>query len=81
MHKPIRLFLLSLLVPALLPAQPGSPGNFEVQKIADGVYAVVRTDPPGIMFEANSGFLVGDDDVVVIDGGSNPTSANRPGHR
>jgi len=75
MRKPIRLFLLSLLIPALLPAQPGSPANIEVRKLAEGVYAVVRTDPPGIMFEANSGFIVSDDDVVVIDGGSNPTSA------
>ena len=27
------------------------------------------------MFEANSGFIVGDEDVVVVDGGSNPASA------
>lgn len=67
------LQILSLIALAVLPA--GSPDNLEVRKVADGVYAVVRTDPPGIMFEANSGFLVGDDDVVVIDGGSNPTSA------
>ena len=64
------------LIALLLPAQPGSPSNIEVQKLADGVYAVIRTDPPGIMFEANSGFIVGEDGVIVIDGGSNPTSAN-----
>lgn len=71
----VRLFALAVLVPALALAEPGSPANIEVQKLAEGVYAVLRTDPPGVMFEANSAFLVGADDVVVIDGGSNPTSA------
>jgi glyoxylase-like metal-dependent hydrolase (beta-lactamase superfamily II) len=69
------LLLLALLLPGNPGDHPGDPANIEVQKLADGVYAVVRTDPPGIMFEANSAFVVGDDDVVVIDGGSNPTSA------
>lgn len=71
----VRLFALAVLVPSLALAGPGSPANIEVQKLAEGVYAVLRTDPPGVMFEANSAFLVGADDVVVIDGGSNPTSA------
>ncbi len=71
----VRLLALAVLVPALALAEPGSPANIEVQKIAEGVYAVLRTDPPGVMFEANSAFIVNADDVVVIDGGSNPSSA------
>ena len=71
----IRLLALAVLVPALVLAEPGSPANIEIQKLAEGVYAVLRTDPPGVMFEANSAFFVGTDDVVVIDGGSNPSSA------
>lgn len=55
-------------------AAPASP-PFDVQRIADGVHVLVRTDPPGLMFEANAAFIVNDEDVVVIDGGSNPASA------
>jgi glyoxylase-like metal-dependent hydrolase (beta-lactamase superfamily II) len=46
-----------------------------VERVADGVYAVLRTDPPGLMFEANGVFVLGDDGVAVVDGGSNPASA------
>ncbi len=49
--------------------------NFAVERVAEGVYAVVRRDPPGLMFEANAAFVVQDDHVVVVDGGSNPESA------
>ncbi|HET9250565.1 MAG TPA: MBL fold metallo-hydrolase [Candidatus Eisenbacteria bacterium] len=41
--------------------------NFRVERLADGVYAVLRNDPPGMMCDGNSGFVVNDDGVVVID--------------
>ena len=41
--------------------------GFVVQKLADGVYAAVRTDPPGLMVDANSLFIVNEQDVVVVD--------------
>lgn len=44
-------------------SQPG----FKVERIADGVYAAVRTDPPGLMVDANSLFIVNEHDVVVVD--------------
>jgi glyoxylase-like metal-dependent hydrolase (beta-lactamase superfamily II) len=54
--------------------QPDTAG-FEVQKVADGVYAAIRKGPPGLMFDANSIFIVNDADVVVVDTNITPTSA------
>ena len=73
----------ALLVPvALLVSEPprgaqarAGADNFTVERVADGVYAVVRQDAPGLMFEANAAFVVQADHVVVVDGGSNPESA------
>jgi cyclase len=41
--------------------------NFDVQKIAEGVYAVIRKDLPGLMVDANNVFIINDDDVIVVD--------------
>lgn len=41
--------------------------NFRVERLAEGVYAVLRNDPPGMMCDGNSGFIVNEDGVVVID--------------
>ena len=78
--------LAAFVLAALATAGPRSAGaqgtsaaqrttKFDVEKLAEGVYAVIRNDPPGLMFEANSAFIIGDADVVVVDGGSNPASA------
>lgn len=49
-------------------ADSGMPApGFRVQRLAEGVYAAVRTDPPGLMVDANSLFIVNDGDVVVVD--------------
>jgi cyclase len=42
-------------------------GGFAVERLADGVYAAIRTDPPGLMVDANSLFIVNASDVVVVD--------------
>ena len=68
---------LSLLALALLAATPPPSDPFAVEEVSPGTFALVRTDPPGLMFEANAGFVVRDEDVVVVDGGSNPASAQR----
>src|SRR5262245_31396507 len=47
--------------------------NFEVQKIAEGVYAVVRKDLPGLMVDANNVFIINDDDVIVVDANGAPS--------
>ena len=49
--------------------------RFTVEKIAEGVHAAIRTEPPGLMFDANSIFLIGPDDVIVVDTNITPTSA------
>ena len=46
--------------------------NFDVQQLADGVYAVIRKDPPGLMVDANNVFIVNEDDVVVVDANGAP---------
>jgi len=56
---------------ALEPQPPAS--NFEVQKLAEGVYAVVRKDLPGFMVDANNVFIINDDHVVVVDSNGAPS--------
>ncbi|HKV08166.1 MAG TPA: MBL fold metallo-hydrolase [Thermoanaerobaculia bacterium] len=68
----LRLAVCLLFAP-LLAGGPAS--NFEVQPIAEGVYAVVRQDPPGLMVDANSVFIVNEDDVVVVDTSGAPSTA------
>jgi cyclase len=45
----------------------GSAPGFEIQRLAEGVYAAVRTDPPGLMVDGNCVLIVNDEDVVVVD--------------
>ena len=47
--------------------------NFALETLADGVVAVVRQDPAGLMVDANDVFIVNDDDVVVVDTNGNPS--------
>ncbi|HUL74858.1 MAG TPA: MBL fold metallo-hydrolase [Vicinamibacterales bacterium] len=54
---------------------PQSSPHIDVQKIAAGVYAAIRTEPPGLFFNANSIFLINDADVVVVDTNITPGSA------
>jgi glyoxylase-like metal-dependent hydrolase (beta-lactamase superfamily II) len=65
------MFGLGLASSALAAGAPAAghaePGGFTVEKLAEGVYAAVRTDPPGLMVDANSLFIVNDQDVVVVD--------------
>jgi cyclase len=62
------MLALNLTVAAAADASPGpADGGFSVERLADGVYAAVRTDPPGLMVDANSLFIVNDNDVVVVD--------------
>jgi glyoxylase-like metal-dependent hydrolase (beta-lactamase superfamily II) len=65
-----------LLVTLPQDTQPQSVAeNFQVQKLAEGVYAVIRKDPPGLMVDANSVFIINDDDVVVVDTSGAPATS------
>ena len=46
-------------------ARPDS--GFAVERLAEGVYAVIRREPPAVINESNSLVVVGDDDVLVVD--------------
>lgn len=48
--------------------------RFEVVKVAEGVYATIRREPPGLWFDPNNVFIINDEDVVVVD--ANITSAS-----
>lgn len=50
-------------------------GHFDVQNIAEGVYAVIRKDPPGLMCVGNSVFIINDQDVIVVDTGGSRSEA------
>ena len=62
---------LSMLVTALclMLVQPRvrAAGDFEIQKLADGVYAALRNHPPLMSFDTNNVFIINDDDVIVVD--------------
>lgn len=48
--------------------------NFDIQKLAERVYAVIRKDPPGLMVDANNVFIINDEDVIVIDANGAPST-------
>ncbi|WP_257385560.1 MBL fold metallo-hydrolase [Tahibacter caeni] len=64
--RPAR-FLLPVALLALLAAGVPATAGFRLETLAPGVHAAVRTDPPGLMVDANCLFIVNDEDVVVVD--------------
>lgn len=70
-----RLCLFVLIVCAAPLAARGQSGNFEVVKLAEGVYVARRTEPPGLTVNANSVFIINEADVVVVDATLTPGTA------
>jgi glyoxylase-like metal-dependent hydrolase (beta-lactamase superfamily II) len=68
-------FSILLTILSLLPGTAAGSGNFEMVKIADGVYAAIRTEPPGLTVNGNSVFIINEDDVFVIDTTLTPGTA------
>jgi cyclase len=66
-----KLLFFCLLLGTCSFAQSSAP-EFKVEKLADGVYALIRQDPVGWMVVSNCVFIISDEDVVVVDtGGAN----------
>jgi len=67
------LVILSLLLAPFTPLAPPRPERgFSIDQLADGVYAVVRHEPPGLATHANNVFIVNDEDVMVVDTSQSP---------
>ncbi len=62
----IAFVLLAFLLP------PAALAGFTVETLAPGVHAFVRTEPAGMMFDANNLAVIGEEDVLVVD--SNATA-------
>lgn len=56
-------------------APTASDSGFTVRTLGRGVYAVMRNEPLGLINESNSLFIVGDDDVIVVDAQSSRARA------
>ena len=70
---PAALALAAAAAPRAAHAQ--AAGGFELVKLAEGVYAATRTEPPGLTVNGNSVFIINDDDVVVVDTTLTPGTA------
>jgi glyoxylase-like metal-dependent hydrolase (beta-lactamase superfamily II) len=53
--------------PAAAPSPDPYRNSFDVRKIGDGVYALIRNYPAGLMVDGNSVFIIGEKGVVVVD--------------
>ena len=71
----MRLVVLLAIFLILSSISFGQSAGFEVIKVAEGVYAAVRKEPPGLTVNANSVFIINDNDVVVVDTTLTPGSA------
>src|SRR6476646_7001121 len=68
-------FLLLLLAILLATSTANAQPRFKIVKLAKGVYAAIRTEPPGLTVNANSVFIINDSDVVVVDTTLTPGTA------
>ena len=74
----------SALTLALVAVASSTPGHaqttptvpsFRLDRLADGVYAAIRTDGAGHIIDSNSLLIVSDRDVIVVDASLTPASA------
>ncbi len=65
--------LFAVFLAVLAAATTGFAADFEIQKLAEGVYAAIAA--PGGKAVSNSGFIVNDSEVVVVDSHISPEIA------
>ena len=71
-------FVIALLIATGLPhvkqvrASPKAEDDFQLIKVADGVYAAIAK--PGGLASGNAGFVIGDDGVLIFDTFSTPAA-------
>jgi cyclase len=70
-----RLCLFVLTFCAAAPAAFAQSGDFELVRLAEGVYLARRAEPPGLTTNANSVFIINEADVVVVDSTLTPGTA------
>lgn len=71
----MRSHAIVLLAQALLALAGPAHAGFALQRIAEGVHVAVRTEPAGLMVDANTTLIINDQDVVVVDANVGPASA------
>jgi glyoxylase-like metal-dependent hydrolase (beta-lactamase superfamily II) len=65
----------ALILGCLEAPATAEPTSFKVETLADGVYAVVRDDLPGLLVNSNVLVVVNQQDVIVVDTNYTPASA------
>lgn len=75
-YKPCMAYTFTLVLASFISTFAFSPQpKFKIVKVARNVYAAIRTEPPGLTVNANSVFIINDDDVVVVDTTLTPGTA------
>jgi cyclase len=59
-------FLIGLILSFMIFAEAQNK-DFEVQKITNDIYAVIRREAPSLWFNPNTVFIIGQKDVIVVD--------------
>lgn len=73
---PNRIALLAMTCCSLAATGHGSgPPSFTLERLAEGVYAAIRTEGSGNIVNGNSLIVISREDVVVVDATSNPRTA------
>jgi cyclase len=71
----VALCVFSLVAADCSAATPAPSPGFAVEELAPGVYALIRSKPPGFLLDANVVFVINDEDVLVVDSNLTPSSA------
>jgi len=63
----IRAVFISVLLLTALNVRAAAGPNFNVEKLGNGIYALIRTEPASLWFNPNNIFIIGDKYAIVVD--------------